>query len=362
MESESEYYFEGPEKNLEVWFYPNPSQSASSGKLGLRGIPRTSWEELLREVRCTILSETNTDFMDSFVLSESSMFITPFRFILKTCGQTTLLFAVPKLLELARSVGLTAVQELFFSRHHLGRPELQFFPHKSFADEMEFLDKHFEGSAFTLGKLNDKDTCYLYTLDSNESSVHVADQTLEILMHELDQDAMRPFFKSSDVQTFQRASELSGIAELFPDAILDGFLFDPCGYSVNGMMGPYFFTIHITPQDAFSFASFETDMPMQDYDDLIHRVLSIFRPGRATVTVMANHESGVIPSPPKSSTPAVKGFPDCVYNLGNVQRHELSGYHVVYGRYRKGAAASSLPTRRASAVPSPTPTHLAVTA
>lgn len=280
--------------------------------------------------------------MNSFVLSESSMFVTPFRFILKTCGQTTLLYALPKLLELASSVGLTCVEELFFSRHHLGRPDLQLFPHTSFADEVKFLDTHFGGSAFSLGKINDSDTCYLYTLDSEEGGVDVADQTLEILMSELDQDAMKSFYKSDTLQNFEQASKISGISSIFPSAILDGFLFEPCGYSVNGMMGPYFFTIHITPQDGFSFASFETDMPMENYDALVAQVLDIFKPGRATITVMANFASGLTPSAPSAPSG---------YYLRDVQRQELSRYHIVYSRVRKGTAESSRRASTAAMVP-----------
>ena len=90
----------------------------------------------------------------------------------------------------------------------------------------------------------------------------VADQTLEILMSELDPAAMQVFYKSEELSNFAQASDLSGISSLFPGAILDGFLFDPCGYSVNGMMDEHYFTIHVTPQEQFSFASFETDVPM----------------------------------------------------------------------------------------------------
>lgn len=343
MESSTgDYYFEGPEKNLEVWFRPShrrsivedveegrklPRCSSSDNMLGLRRISKESWQDLLEAVHCTILSSTHTEYMDSFVLSESSMFITPYRFILKTCGQTTLLHALDKLIALATKIGLVC-EELFFSRHHLGRPDLQLFPHKSFDDEVKFLDQAFAGSAFSLGRINDKDTCYLYTLDS-EGAVPVADQTLEILMSELDPAAMQVFYKSEEMTDFVQASQRSGISDLFPSATLDGFLFDPCGYSVNGMIDEHYFTIHVTPQEQFSFASFETDVPMEDYTDLVNRVLRIFKPGRATVTIMANDASGLQhPAAPRNLSD---------YTLCDVQRQELASYHIVYARVRKQA-------------------------
>jgi hypothetical protein len=64
-----------------------------------------------------------------------------------------------------------------------------------------------DGSAFSLGRINDKDTCYLYTLDS-ENSVPVADQTLEILMSELDPVAMESFYKSERITDVAIASKV----------------------------------------------------------------------------------------------------------------------------------------------------------
>lgn len=40
-------------------------------------------------------------------------------------------------------------------------------------------------------------------------------------------------------------------------AVIDDYVFEPCGYSMNGQQGGVFSTIHITPEDGFSYASFE---------------------------------------------------------------------------------------------------------
>lgn len=141
MESEqNSYYFEGPEKNLEVWFRPPESTTAtplSSREVGLRQIPRfaIAWMSRLNHslealgkyssAKCAAqfwVRPTPSTWVPSFwglhksfgnsnfFFSESSMFITSYRFILKTCGQTTLLYALPKLLELAGSVGLDCIE------------------------------------------------------------------------------------------------------------------------------------------------------------------------------------------------------------------------------------------------------------
>lgn len=103
-------------------------------------------------------------------------------------------------------------------------------------------------------------------------------------------------------------------------------------------MGPYFFTIHITPQEAFSFASFETDVPLDDYDELVAKVLDIFRPGRSTVTIMANYDSKT-PSAPR----APQGF-----TVRGVQRQELSRYHITYSCIFKGSGS---PRRQSTVIP-----------
>jgi S-adenosylmethionine decarboxylase len=42
-----------------------------------------------------------------------------------------------------------------------------------------------------------------------------------------------------------------------PPADIDDYVFEPCGYSMNGVEGGTFSTVHITPEEGFSYASFE---------------------------------------------------------------------------------------------------------
>lgn len=222
------HFFEGAEKLFEVWFDP------LDGDGDLRTIDRQDWEELLKLVNCEIISVSQDKDMVAYVLSESSMFVSKDRFILKTCGQTTLLKAVDPLLRLVKNkCNIDKVVDVFYSRKKFIKPELQFHVHQKFADEVEHLEEIFhDGAAYALGKLN-RECWYLYTM--HVGAILKPDQTLELLMQDLDPNIMRLFTRevSSDGA---EATKLSGIDTLIDGTKIDDFLFEPCGYSMNGIL------------------------------------------------------------------------------------------------------------------------------
>jgi hypothetical protein len=66
----------------------------------------------------------------------------------------------------------------------------------------------------------------------------------------------------------------AGIADLLPHDI-DEYVFEPCGYSMNGLQGDAFSTIHITPEAACSYASVElTGCLLEDPSVFIRKVLA----------------------------------------------------------------------------------------
>lgn len=77
----------------------------------------------------------------------------------------------------------------------------------------------------------------------------------------------------------------TGIRSLVPAAVIDDYVFEPCGYSMNGILGSGFITIHITPEDGFSYASVEVsgfDPSAYDPADMVSRILAIFKPGKVS--------------------------------------------------------------------------------
>jgi S-adenosylmethionine decarboxylase len=223
-------------------------------------------------------------------------------------------------------------------------PERQLGPHRDWKHEVQYLDNIFkDGAAYTVGKVNgDHWLLYLTTPDGNQSHAPtpaafnsmgddlLPDFTIEILMSGLATEARQQFFPSlspSD-DPHDHASVLSdtlGISEIFSPHLttLDAYSFQPCGYSANALIkwgadssrksasnfrgnaangipgSPEafregYYTIHVTPEEGWSYASFECNVPshssrstrtVPDLKSLIQRVVAIFQPARLTFTL-----------------------------------------------------------------------------
>jgi S-adenosylmethionine decarboxylase len=227
-------------------------------------------------------------------------------------------------------------------------PDRQQGPHREWKDEISFLDAIFpNGSAYTVGKVNG-DHWLLYMTGPAGGSAALAspeiptatlsvaptdltssvvpstpdapeiDYTIEILMTHLSPEARDPFFTPSSVDESSASSYAAnlsnaiGVSGLFPPKLtmLDAYSFTPCGYSSNALLkwgdtegdagGEGYYTIHVTPEEGWSYASFECNVPLAharpdgtpsdndqipDLKTLVRRVVRIFRPGTITLTL-----------------------------------------------------------------------------
>lgn len=176
------------------------------------------------------------------------------------------------------------------------------------------------------------------------------DYTIEILMTHLSRRAAREFEfddppdkvegsedEESPSERAQKLSHKIGITHLFPkDATtLDAYAFSPCGYSANALLrwgddspavnghvngdrslhvgesGEGYYTIHVTPEDGWSYASFECNVPLApepcahateeerasarsnipDIRTLVRRVVDIFEPGKLSLTLFISSDA-----------------------------------------------------------------------
>lgn len=243
VDLDSSNAFEGPEKLLEVWFSPDAkSIPTTANPSGLKAISAEAWKEMLDLVHCKVLSVVESEHIDAYLLSESSLFVFPHKLVLKTCGTTTLLCGLPRMLEMAAlSAGFPGVPadlpkgipaaatpyRVFYSRKNFLHPEQQVGPHRSWRDEVRFLDRMFlGGSAYMIGKMNGEhwylyitgpdtrltpphspihetadalatETKYMQMPQHMATSVSVGeaqDETLEVLMTDLDEKNARQFY------------------------------------------------------------------------------------------------------------------------------------------------------------------------
>lgn len=95
---------------------------------------------------------------------------------------------------------------------------------------------------------------------------------------------------------FCTSHPLSGIREMFPDAVIDDFLFEPCGYSMNGLQEAGLMTIHVTPESHCSYASVEISghaTSAFDPAELIAKAVKSFNPGKLSVSVSGDAPASV---------------------------------------------------------------------
>ncbi|OLY80241.1 S-adenosylmethionine decarboxylase proenzyme [Smittium mucronatum] len=334
--------FEGPEKLLEIWFANNMQDSQNlhshdSDLPGLRSIPLESIKSMLLLVNCTILESFSNNHCDAYLLSESSLFVYPNKMIIKTCGTTTLLLALQRILDLSNEFcGHLSPFKIFYSRKSFMFPDLQPQPHNSWDNEVEYLNTFFStGAAYIIGNLN-SDYWHLYiasptfethspsspslSIDSNSQLSIVSnlprstiklfkpavpltrgDTTIEILMTGLDPERMKLLYcghlpKSVEgLEGGKFVENITGISDIYPEAEVSSYLFSPCGLSSNGLLGSNYFTIHVTPEISCSYASFETNVPLSnpssdDINTLVSKVVKIFGPSQFTVTSFFHSE------------------------------------------------------------------------
>lgn len=269
-------------------------------------------------------------------------------------------------------------------------PERQRSPHGSWGEEVDRLNSYFgkftayarlmtdDGDAYVIGSLIG-DHWYLYLTGPPNKSCrpspplgHVGpqDETLEILMTHLDATNARKFHLNghADEEGHVHGSivaESCGLCDIFPvdshrGGCLDGYAFSPCGFSANAVVatpknrfGPgdsgHYFTVHVTPEQGYSYASFETNVPGDMFPgcatgDIVCRVVTGFKPGRMCITKFISHGSKHSDSESESEFGRDSGFVDDVkgrswdwkvdgYRRGEKVVYELDGYDLVFASF-----------------------------
>ena len=127
------------------------------------------------------------------------------------------------------------------------------------------------------------------------------DYTIELLMYALGEEATRIFLQptAETIHAFFAQGRLFSLFEI------DEFIFEPFGYSVNGVREDLYFTIHVTPQKECSYASFETNLETYHARSLIQELITMFAPQSFDIVIFHPSQSKpqfVLEAPIKESS------------------------------------------------------------
>ena len=307
--------FEGPEKKLEI-ILKKPDPSIRTNEDG-------RWTGVVKACGAEIVSRKSTKEIDAYLLSESSLFLWDDRVLMITCGKTSLVKAVPGIIDIVSrdNVGL-----FFYERKNLMYPHLQT---SDFETDVQDLSAYFPGKSYRLGPAN-HDHVHIFYFSAPEMEVEEEeDITLEVLMHDM-HPAVLSDFVPKDEDTVEDLESRTGIDRLYPEMESDSFQFRPYGYSLNKILGEEYMTIHVTPEPSGSYASFETNFHEDDYTETIRRVTGIFRPSRFSLVMTGSRD--------ESRLPMERRLPSRMpgYRITEKSFYEFdSGYAVIFFNYMK---------------------------
>lgn len=301
-------FFEGSEKKLEI--------IVTASAPNLRKLDVSFWSALVNCAHAEILSQISNADCDAYLLSESSLFVWHDRFVMLTCGNSTLVDAACYFID---ALGVSAMALVSYQRKNEYQAHLQT---SSFTHDIKQLRQRIAGKACRVGHL-DSHHHYFFCSDSHYQAAQ-DDCTSELLMYHI-RGGLADYLNGGPHSCDELCSVL-GFKHLFPEFEIDAHLFTPSGFSMNGLWGKYYVTLHITPQSdnacASSYVSFETNLDLARYSQsLLGRLLTLFSPVSWDIIRFNTDDSTL-------------GFPAHV-RLGHGSLTTEQGYHIGFSHYQQ---------------------------
>lgn len=253
-------FFEGSEKKVEM------ITAAEGGSL--RTLGKGFWSKVVAKAHAEILDTISNEHCDAYLLSESSLFVWHDRFLMLTCGTTTLVDATLYFLDHFPQEHILFAS---FQRKNEYQSHLQ---KTSFQEDIGRLGQRLEGSAFRLGHLDSHHNYIFYT--DKPYQPQADDNTSEMLMYHI-KGENADYLRDED-QAIEGIRKLLRLDEYLSGFKISDFLFEPFGYSLNAIKGDRYATFHITPQEDSSYVSFETNIDMEA-NNVVSTLLEALNPG-----------------------------------------------------------------------------------
>ena len=251
-------FFEGSEKKAEIII------DAANINI-LVDIADDFWVEMVAHAKAVILSKISNEHCKAFLLSESSLFVWSDRLLIITCGTTRLVDAVSFFLE---NNPPEIIEQVIYQRKN------EYFAHSqptNILDDISVLNKYHIGTTYRFGEL-DSHHGYLFSMDVDYTAKD-NDRTYELLIYQIDEEAVAALTQKgiSGATVFKYLK----LGELIDGFIIDDYVFEPFGYSLNAISsaGDYL-TIHVTPQANSSYISIESSLDLLEHLDLFLNTLN----------------------------------------------------------------------------------------
>jgi len=270
-----EDFYEGVEKKLILKYTGDRNVSIRET------ITEKVWRSVVQAVDADILSIMRNDYVDAYLLSESSLFVFKDRIFLKTCGTTRIFNAVDVIVtHVAKEIPEIDLTGIMYSRPTFRFPKRQLEGYRQgFKKEVELLrgvtmeatTGSWKSRIHTTGKGITFHSATLYqvgmpvkpfiTTGNVENGLHTQENlNMDLAMFNLDSSKMTYFFGKQE-NVLENSCLRGFLPQDSPSFQIDDYNFQPCGYSLNALDGEYFWCIHITPEDEYSYLSFETNHP-----------------------------------------------------------------------------------------------------
>ena len=253
-------FFEGSEKKIEV---------ITSTEFGsLRALGKDFWTKVVAHACAEILDTISNEHCDAYLLSESSLFVWDDRFLMLTCGTTTLAEAFLYFCDHVSD------KNILFASYQRKNEYLSHLQKSSFQEDIDRISERLDGTAYRLGNL-DSHHNYIFHLNKPYQPEQ-GDTTSELLMYHIKGEGAD--YLRSEGQTLEGVRKLLCLDQILPGFEIRDWLFEPFGYSLNAIKGDRYATFHITPQEESSYVSFETNLELED-SGILEIMLDALKPG-----------------------------------------------------------------------------------
>jgi len=299
-------FYEGAEKKVEVY--------VNDGMASLRSLGYDYWSGIVGQCNAHILSHISSEQVDAYILSESSLFVWDNHFMIITCGQTVLVNSV---VQFIADHGSDVLESVVFQREKEARANEQ---KTTFSQDVSILQDFVSGADVRFGRCSES-----HTLAFSLNKEHVAsdaNKSVELQLCELS-GKFADYFLSPQLDSVD-IRELLRIDQFYADYQIDDNVFDPVGYSLNGVREDKYITVHITPQKEASYISFKTNrVDGSVATDFQNHLIQLFNPGRVRASSI-NTEGSILNS---------EDF-DCVEEE---YRNMPNGYRVNLKNYKRSS-------------------------